>query len=72
MDRNQFLKLSAGVAAGALVMPFAANARSTESKITIKKSLKFGMVEEKLSVLDKFKLLKDVGFHGVHVTCYFG
>ncbi len=67
MDRNQFLKLSAGAAAGAFVMPFAANARTTDSKLTIKKSLKFGMVEEKLSVLDKFKLLKDIGFHGVEL-----
>ncbi len=67
MDRNQFLKLSASVAAGVLVMPFTTNARSEETKLTIKKSLKFGMVEEKLSVLDKFKLLKDVGFHGVEL-----
>ncbi|MDZ7605730.1 MAG: TIM barrel protein [Cyclobacteriaceae bacterium] len=67
MNRNQFLKLSAGVAAGTLVTPFAGSAYSAETKLTIKKSLKFGMVEEKLSVLDKFKLLKDVGFHGVEL-----
>jgi len=67
MDRNQFLKLSAGVAAGTLVIPFAGNAFSDETKLTIKKSLKFGMVEEKLSILDKFKLLKDIGFQGVEL-----
>jgi len=33
----------------------------------IKKSLKFGMVEENLSILDKFKLLKDLGFDGVEL-----
>jgi L-ribulose-5-phosphate 3-epimerase len=67
MDRKQFIKLSAGVAAGTFIMPFAGNASSTETKLTIKKSLKFGMVDEKLSVLDKFKLLKDIGFHGVEL-----
>lgn len=33
----------------------------------MKKSLKYGMVEEKISVLDKFKLLKDLGFDGVEL-----
>ena len=37
------------------------------NKLGIKKSLKFGMVKEDLSVLDKFKLLKDLGFHGVEL-----
>ena len=33
----------------------------------IKKSLKFGMIKEDLSVLDKFKLVKDLGFHGIEL-----
>lgn len=33
----------------------------------VKKSLKWGMVKEDLSVLDKFKLLKDLGFDGVEL-----
>ena len=33
----------------------------------IKKSLKFGMVEEDLSIEDKFKLLLDLGFDGVEM-----
>lgn len=37
------------------------------SKSTFKKSLKFGMVKEELSVMDKFKLLKDLGFDGVEL-----
>lgn len=32
-----------------------------------KKSLKFGMIKEDLSVLDKFQLVKDLGFHGVEL-----
>ena len=34
---------------------------------TIKKAVKFGMIEEDLSVLDKFKLLKSLGFDGVEM-----
>ncbi|WP_020529256.1 sugar phosphate isomerase/epimerase family protein [Flexithrix dorotheae] len=37
------------------------------SKSSLKKSLKFGMVKEDLSVMDKFKLLKDLGFDGVEL-----
>jgi len=33
----------------------------------IRKSLKFGMIKEDLSVLDKFKLVKDLGFDGVEL-----
>ncbi|RRA98983.1 sugar phosphate isomerase/epimerase family protein [Larkinella rosea] len=33
----------------------------------VKKSLKWGMVKEDLSILDKFKLLKDLGFDGVEL-----
>ena len=32
-----------------------------------KKSLKFGMIKEDLSVLDKFKLVRDLGFDGVEL-----
>ena len=37
------------------------------SQPLIKKSLKFGMIKEDLSVLDKFKLLKELGFDGVEL-----
>lgn len=33
----------------------------------IKKSLKYGMIKEDLSISDKFKLIKDLGFHGVEL-----
>ncbi len=32
-----------------------------------KKSLKFGMIKEDLSLLEKFQLVKDLGFHGVEL-----
>ncbi len=68
MNRKDFLKISAGVAAGSIVSPqILASSYKKKNKLGIKKSLKFGMVEENLSVLDKFKLLKDLGFHGVEL-----
>ncbi|MCZ6692497.1 MAG: sugar phosphate isomerase/epimerase [Bacteroidetes bacterium] len=32
-----------------------------------KKSLKFGMIKEDLSLMEKFQLVKDLGFHGVEL-----
>lgn len=68
MKRKEFLKITAGVTAGSFVSPglFAGNF-DKKNKLGIKKSLKFGMVKEDLSVMDKFKLLKDLGFHGVEL-----
>ncbi len=37
------------------------------SRVTIKKAVKFGMVQEDLSILEKFKLLKSLGFDGVEM-----
>lgn len=68
MNRKDFLKITAGVTAGSFVSPgLFAGAFKAKNKLGIKKSLKYGMVEEDLSVLDKFKLLKDLGFHGVEL-----
>jgi L-ribulose-5-phosphate 3-epimerase len=68
MKRKDFLKISAGVAAGSLISPeILAGTFKKKNKLGIKKSLKFGMVKENLSVMDKFKLLKDLGFHGVEL-----
>ena len=68
MNRKDFLKISASVTAGTFVSPeIIAGSFKTKNKLGIKKSLKFGMVKEDLSVMDKFKLLKDLGFHGVEL-----
>jgi len=68
MKRKEFLKLTAGVAAGSFVSPgIFGGTLSPKNKLGIKKSLKFGMVKEDLSIMDKFKLLKDLGFHGVEL-----
>ena len=68
MKRKDFIKITAGAAAGSFVSPslFATFSKG-QNKLGIKKCLKFGMVKEDLSVMDKFKLLKDLGFHGVEL-----
>ena len=69
MKRKDFLKITAGAAAGSIISPavFAGSYKKNTNKLGIKKSLKFGMIKEDLSVMDKFKLLKDIGFHGVEL-----
>lgn len=74
MNRKEFLKHSATGVAGAAFLGghlLSADARpaaeKTPPKVSIKKSLKWGMIEEDLSVLDKFKLVRDLGFDGVEL-----
>lgn len=65
-DRRAFIKTSS---AAALSLAVAPNLMGKPQPLTnqplIKKSLKFGMIKEDLSILDKFKLVKDLGFHGI-------
>jgi L-ribulose-5-phosphate 3-epimerase len=69
MNRKEFVKLTGSVAAGAMLAPGALTGAvsDTTEKVTLKKSLKFGMVKEDLSVMEKFKLLKELGFDGVEL-----
>lgn len=41
---------------------------SSNDKVTLKKGLGFGMIQEDLSLVDKFKLVKDLGFDGVELN----
>ncbi|MEM6801618.1 MAG: sugar phosphate isomerase/epimerase family protein [Bacteroidota bacterium] len=79
MDRKSFLKKAAlGVAASSILLPsqlkantIPASLRETstplEGKGLTKKSLKYGMIKEELSVMDKFKLIKKLGFDGIEL-----
>lgn len=70
MDRRSFVYHSiAGAVALSLEPACAApkNIVSTPPLGLHKKSLKWGMIKEDLSVLDKFKLVKDLGFDGIEL-----
>lgn len=65
-NRRAFLaSTSAAAAAVTIAKPLLAQQPSSRRKI--RKAVKFQMVTEKLSVLDKFKLLKDIGFDGTEI-----
>lgn len=65
MNRRTFLKTGTIGAAGATL----ASGTLTwgASRATIKKAVKFGMIQEDLSILEKFKLLQSLGFDGVEM-----
>ena len=64
MNRRSFVKAGTLAYAGALIGPHTINSASVHSG-SIKKAVKFGMIDEPISVLEKFKLLKELGFDGV-------
>lgn len=70
-SRRSFLKqTSATLLAGSLLHPVAGQAgeaTTTEKKGRIKKAVKYQMITEKISVMDKFKMLKDLGFDGTEI-----
>lgn len=74
MNRKEFIKVSTGmVAASAVPLSSLASTNrsvdaSGEKKIVLKKSLVYGMIDEDLSLEDKFKLVKDLGFNGVELN----
>lgn len=73
--RREFLKSSvtaacaAGLGSGALTNPLAAGATSkslaSPPTLSIKKGVWFGMLPEKLSIADRYKMAQDVGFEVV-------
>ena len=73
MNRKNFIKTSTGIVA-ATALPFSSFTNTKKSndmnakKIILKKSLVFGMIDEDLSIMDKFKLVKDLGFDGVELN----
>ena len=72
MNRKDFIKSVAFMAGAAAINPSSASAsmfqEQTKKKTMMKKSLGIGMIKEELSLTDKFKLAKDLGFDGVEMT----
>lgn len=67
LNRRQFVKAGAGVLAAAAVLPsaFGAEAKAASRKRGIKKGIMYQTVPGNLSVMDKFKMIRDAGFDGV-------
>lgn len=72
MNKREFIKTGAILAGTTLVAPLSSGPviTSTMGKTprTLKKSLGFGMINEELSLTDKFKLALDLGYHGVELN----
>jgi len=71
MNRKDFIKSAVAIAGAAAVTPFASASGSQskpKKKVTLKKSLGLGMIKEELSLTDKFKLVKELGFDGVELN----
>lgn len=72
MNRKNFIKSTAVLAGlSAITNPlasFAATQGSLSQKPLLKKGLGIGMIKEDLSLADKFKLIKDLGFDGVEMN----
>ncbi|SHF42263.1 hexulose-6-phosphate isomerase [Mariniphaga anaerophila] len=72
MNRKTFIRSAALVAGAATIAPPTLKANVSQAKdtckVTLKKGLGFGMIKEDLSLTDKFKLVKDLGFDGVELN----
>lgn len=66
LDRRDFIQSAAALAASAAVWPAGAAVAAEPAK-AMKKAVKWGMIQLPGSVLDKFKLLKELGFDGVEL-----
>ncbi|MDD4801087.1 MAG: sugar phosphate isomerase/epimerase [Proteiniphilum sp.] len=77
MNKRDFIKSAAALSGAAAILPLAsaieplakpvAGEKNAPGNITLKKSLGVGMIREELSLTDKFKLVKDLGFDGVEL-----
>ncbi len=65
--RRQFIKLAGAAALAGPPSPATAAGFQPAPKTVLKKALKFSMVEAELSILDKFRMLKELGFDGVEM-----
>ncbi len=67
LDRRDFLKASCAVAGAALALPTSRTQADESSDRRLKKAVKLSMVKGKESLVEKFKMLKEVGFAGIDI-----
>jgi len=72
MNRKNFLK-STAILAGLSTVSASISAsdavqQKASGKVLLKKGLGYGMIREDLSLIDKFKLVKDLGYDGIELN----
>jgi L-ribulose-5-phosphate 3-epimerase len=68
IDRRQFIRAGGLLMAGAAVPSMAGSSLTQQSGGRMRKAVGWGMIDRSLSVEDRFRLAKDVGFEGVEVS----
>ena len=61
------MKVTGSFLTGASLAATASACKVPPGERRVRKALKFSMVEEDLPILEKFRLLKDLGFDGVEL-----
>jgi len=64
MNRKEFIAATSTLFAST----FISDSFAASNKLKLKKGISYYMIKEELSVLDKFKLVKDLGFHGIEIN----
>lgn len=72
MNRRQFIRTSGTFVAAAAAQAPLNSAPAQRSAERIRKAVGWGMIDRSLSVEDRFRLAKDLGFEGVEVTRHAG
>jgi hexulose-6-phosphate isomerase len=68
LTRRRFIEVAAAAMAAPPLLAARPTAQAGELAGRIKKAVKYHMIQEDLSVADKFKLLGDLGFDGVEIV----
>lgn len=66
MKRRAFLQVAATASLGTFALPLVAQ-QAPLRRLPLQKAVKFGMIDEPLSILEKFRLLQALGFDGVEM-----
>src|SRR5260370_24030697 len=67
LDRRDFLKTSCAAASAALAIHGATTDAAEAGAARLKKAVKLSMVQGNMSLVEKFKMLKELGFEGIDI-----
>lgn len=68
MFRKDFIRNSSILLGSTLMAPSISFSREGTSSKFLRKGIGYDMIKEDLSILDKFKLVKDLGFEGIEIN----